>query len=231
VRIITAATVLVTPGAETDSSEMLFQPERDIPAEATTVHGISTETAREHGVDREIGIALLVGQLSSWLAEDRPLVGHNVTYDLTVLDREMKRLGLGSINMVDGVPHLRTPGSDWPFYVIDTYVLDKAVDRYRPGKRQLSFVAAHYGVPMAEGTAHGATADVIASLRVAIAIANLYADSSIGSMTLPELHMAQIGWAAQQARGLREYFLKKNNKEAADSVSEAWPIRPREDQG
>ena len=53
--------------------------------------------------------------------------------------------------------------------VIDPLVIDKAVDRYRKGKRTLEAAAAFYGVPLDD--AHDAGADAIAAGRVAQAIA------------------------------------------------------------
>lgn len=250
-RIITCGMVNLD-GAMHNEMELMLQPERDIPAEATAVHHITTEQAREGGAMREAGIAQIVATVAELAGPDRPLVGHNVAFDLTILDREMRRVGIGRLKTSpDGSGWVRMVVGDddvADFPVIDTYVLDKAVDRYRPGKRQLSFVAAHYGVPMAEGAAHGATADVIACLRIAITIANrcampmsevadLYSDRrypmkvadsfcDLGGLTLAELHAAQIEWAAEQAVGLREHFLKKGDEEAAATVDGTWPFRP-----
>lgn len=176
-RLITAGLVSLTPGnPPQEMPETMLQPERDIPAEATAVNHITTEMARENGVPREAGLAQIVTTIAELAGETRPLVLHNAPYDLTVLDREMRRVGIGSLSTdIDtGFVSLRVDGRQIArFPVIDTLVLDKAVDRYRPGKRQLSFVAAHYGVPMAEGAAHGATADVYASLRIAWRISKL----------------------------------------------------------
>jgi hypothetical protein len=113
---------------------------------------------------------------------------------------------------------------------------------------------------MAEGAAHGATADVFAALRIAYKIAqrgrqrrtvthegarqrmlDLYRDrrkphemlaslARIGALDLISLHAAQRRWAVEQAEGLRDYFIKQNNTEAARSVDGRWPIRPL-DQG
>lgn len=254
-RIITAATVLVTPGNAPQAIETMLQPERDIPAEATGVHGITTERAREEGALRQVGIARTATTIAELAGPEVPLVGHNVTYDLTVLDREMRRVGIGCIgtDRETGLVWLEIAGSQVArFPVIDTLVLDKAVDRYRKGKRQLSHVAEFYGVPMEEGAAHGATADVIASLRIAIRIANRakvatvdaallaerhYGDrrkpmeigatlASVGRLSLTELHAAQAGWAAEQARGLRQYFIENPGPDRDPAgVSEEWPIR------
>lgn len=180
-RIITMATVLVTPDNPAQEIEVMVQPERDIPQGAIDVHGITTERAREEGALREMGIAQVALTIAELVGEHVPLVGHNVSYDLTLLDREMRRLGIGHLKTQrsTGLVEMHfahdyvTGEPDYPaavFPVIDTYVLDKALDRYRKGKRQLSYAAEFYGCPMKEGAAHGATADVYASLRIAYKI-------------------------------------------------------------
>jgi DNA polymerase III subunit epsilon len=173
-RIITAAHVSLTPGVGPQAMELMLKPERDIPDEAVGVHGITTERAREEGTDRAPGVALIAATIADLAGPERPLVGHNASFDLTILDREMRRTGVGFLTIVRAHGGLvqMVIGDDAfePFPVIDTYVLDKAVDRYRRGSRKLEAVAAHYGVPMAEGSAHGATADVFAGLRIAFRI-------------------------------------------------------------
>jgi DNA polymerase-3 subunit epsilon len=175
----------------------MAMPERDIPEEASAVHGISTERARAEGQPRE----LVVGQIATALARGSdgpdgswgkvPVCGHNIAYDLTVLDRELRRLKLGRL-VVDHFADMDVSSSSvlvklrgepiGAFYCIDTMVLDKAIDPYRPGPRdpktgeklggrnRLTAVAEHYGVPI-RGDAHAADADALASGRIAWAIA------------------------------------------------------------
>lgn len=256
-RAITCAMVRMEPGEKPSELEVMIQPEREIPAEATAVHGITTERAMAEGQLREVAIASIAATLAEVAGPDVPVVGHNVgSYDLTLLDREMRRLGIGHLihdpvtfGPATGVQLVIGDSVVTEFYVIDTLVLDKAIDRYRPGKRRLEPTAQHYGVPMAEGSAHGATADVIASLRIAITIAGrtqwdrddliaCYRDRRepggvarnffvLGRMSLPELHCAQMRWAAEQADGLREYFRQHPEKgvDPAD-VRGDWPLIP-----
>lgn len=268
-RIIESGLVLVTPGNAPNVMQVLIQPERDIPEEAIKIHGITTERAQEEGALREVGITQIAVTIAELASPSVPLVGHNASYDLTLLDREMRRIGLGHIStdretglcVINVGP--ATIGE--PFPVIDTYVLDKAVDRYRKGKRQLSFAAEHYGVPMTEGAAHGAVADVFASLRIAWRISKVAAMAQdylttnqvaakplvlqwhpfmkiyggrrdpldivrafaeTDGMAAVELHAAQRRWAVEQAEGLRDYFVKKGDTEAAESVDGRWPVRP-----
>lgn len=257
-RIITCNTTRIEPGASPFSLNWLLKPERDIPQGAIDVHGVTTEHAREFGISREAAVSDIVAALAE-ASPTVPVVGHNVgSYDMTVLDREMRRLGLGLLGIEDGLVALRRDGKTWAtFPIIDTLVLDKALDRYRPGKggRQLEKVAVQYGVPMAEGAAHAADADVIASLRIAWVIAkrcgmangsaaqyraftSLYSGRSrpediavaftnAARMNLRELHEMQVPWAAEQAVGLAKYF--KANPDLGvdpDDVNGDWPFHP-----
>lgn len=253
-RIITGAIVQIGVGPHPSELEIMLQPERDIPAEATAIHGITTERAMAEGVLRPAGIAGIVTTIGEVAGPDVPVVGHNVCYDLTLLNLEMRRTGIGRLeierNVFAQIEQVRLVIGEnlvTTFPVIDTLVLDKAVDRYRPGRRQLAVTADHYGVPMAEGSAHGATADVIASLRIAITIAGrctwehgdlmaCYRDRrrpseivaafrSLGARTLANLHCAQVRWAKEQAEGLRDHFIKTGNKDEAKSVDGSWPLR------
>jgi DNA polymerase-3 subunit epsilon len=252
-RVITGALVHLVPGVTPQEMETMLQPERDIPQEAIDIHGITTERARDEGVLREVGIASIATTIADLAGPEVPVVGHNVVYDLTLLDREMRRLGLGRLEIEDNVfaqiQQVRMVLGERlvaTFPVIDTLVLDKAVDPYRKGSRRLVDTATFYGVRMSAGSAHGATADVIASLRIAITMARRCEDPSatlferyrdrkkpqevvaafyaLGARSLADLHCAQVKWKAEQAEGLREYFRKTGTADP-DKVSTDWPVQ------
>lgn len=249
-RVIQYAVIRIMPGGVKPDLN-LVKPERDIDPEAVKVHGISTEVATRDGMSRGDAVAdicSLLGQAS----EAVPVVAHNAAFDLTLLDREMRRLGLGSLGLDEGLVTIRRDGRTLArFPVIDTLVLDKAVDPYRPGKggRQLEKVAVQYGVPMDPGAAHAADADVLASLRIAWKIAAMcdwaptrlherYSDRSrssgivvafngLAGMSLIDLHHLQAKWAAEQAEGLRQYF-RDHPERGVDpnDVDGSWPFHP-----
>jgi DNA polymerase-3 subunit epsilon len=106
-----------------------------------------------------------------------------------------------------------------PGPIIDPLVIDKAVDRYRRGKRTLEVVAEHYGVPL-DG-AHEASADAIAAGRVAQAIARSFPLAESAN----ELHTHQIGWARTQAESLTEYFIRIGRIEPEEALDGTWPVR------
>jgi DNA polymerase III epsilon subunit-like protein len=246
-RIITSAVAFVKPGQPVAAVTSMAQTERPIPPSATEIHHITTAYADEHGLPRKDVVRGIVAGLMT-ARHGAPVIGHNVRFDLTIVDREMRRLGLGSLGIDGACVTVRVDGRQvGAFHVIDTLTLDKWVDPYRKGRRTLDATAAHYGVPI-RGTAHTAAADALAAGRVAWAIAKrcdmdteplraLYADRrdplnivrefhALGTLTLEQLHRAQILWAAEQASGLRDYFAKNPDKGDPLGVSSAWPLEP-----
>jgi DNA polymerase-3 subunit epsilon len=79
------------------------------------------------------------------------------SYDFTVLAAEIARYG---------VPQLTR------FPVLDPYIMNKQVDRYRKGKRTLTALCEEYGVVL--DNAHTSAADALATLRVLDAMAGKF---------------------------------------------------------
>lgn len=188
-RIITACATIIALGLRPDVREWVAQPERDIPAEATGVHGITTERAAEIGHDRREVVEEIVDVLRLAGAE-RPVICHNAPYDLTVLDREMRRTGIGHLasasagfgSMTGPVCIVLNGRPVSAFPVIDTLVLDKHLDPFRPGpvdadgnklggRNTLSVAAPLYGVTLTAEDAHSSTADTRACVQMALAMA------------------------------------------------------------
>ena len=209
-RIVTACIVQCGGGQPTQSATWLANPGIDIPEQATAVHGISTERARTEGRPAPEVIAELVAALGQVITAGIPIVAMNAKFDLTMLDREARRHRLGTLP--DRFP------------VVDPLVIDKAVDKYRKGKRRLTDLCAHYEVPI--GDAHTADADAIAACRVAWRIGTRF--PKVAGQTLPGLHAAQVGWAAEQAVSLQEYLRKSD---PAAYCPPEWPLIPHHENG
>jgi enoyl-CoA hydratase/carnithine racemase len=107
--------------------------------------------------------------------------------------------------------------------VVDPYVLDKQVDRFRKGKRTLGAVCAHYNVPLDE--AHASHADALAAARVAWRLGQAFEE--LRALELRALHEQQIAWAAAQAASFEDY-LRRNGRD--ERIEPAWPIVPLRDE-
>ncbi len=200
-RIVTACAVTVEPDGRTAPVTWLVNPGIEIPAEATAVHGITTAQAREDGWPAERAIREIVSILRTCAL---PVVAFNAAYDFTVLDREARRHGIEPLD---------------PHPVIDPYVLDKQVDRYRRGGRKLVDVARHYGVDL--DNAHTAEADAVAAVRIAWAIGQREPHPPVG---LDALHAGQVTWRREQQESLQDYFRRTKDQHAV--VDPTWPVHP-----
>lgn len=209
-RIVTAAVSLCGGDRPTERHAWLVDPGIEIPAGATAVHGITTEQARAEGRDAAEAVEEIVALLAAQLQAGTPVIAFNARYDLTMLDREARRHGL--VPLVDRV------GGPAGLLVVDPYVIDKQIDRYRPGKRTLTAVCEHYRVRL--DAAHDANADAIAAARVAWRLAQRFEELRCD---LPTLHARQVAWAAEQAASLQAWFAEHGREEA---VEPAWPIVP-----
>ena len=205
-RIVSAHVgVLDASGEVIERLDWLVDPGIEIPAQATAVHGITTERARAEGRDAPTAVAEIVAALRTLLNRGIPIVAYNAPYDLTLLNREALR---------HGVAPLAEPAP-----IVDPLVIDKAVDKYRRGKRTLEVTAGFYGVPLVG--AHDAGADAIAAGRVAQAIARAY-PNELG-IDAAELHRLQVRWCREQAEDFQAYM--RRVKDPAFTTSGAWPER------
>jgi DNA polymerase-3 subunit epsilon len=247
-QIVTACAVLVEDGQVVHTREWLVAVDIEISEGATTVHGISTAYAREHGMASDAAVKEIAGAVRYAVASGIATVGFNVCFDLSMLNAECVRRGLGTLEEFCGQPVAP---------VLDGLVLDKAADRFRPGSRKLTDVATLYGVELKD--AHNAVADAIASVEVARAIlerarspyaevAAMYGDRkypgsvarAFQSLAVPltELHTRQIGWYREQAEGLGDWWTRKraelladvglDNPPSVESLPDAGPDERRE---
>lgn len=224
-RVVTATVAHIIPNAETQIASHLIAVDVDIPESATAVHGITAEQARAYGKPAAEVLDAVAAHLAEAMANGIPVVGCNLSYDFSLLDRELRRNGLATLDDRLGRPI-------GP--VVDVFVIDKALDRFRKGGRKLVDLCATYGARIDD--AHDATADALAAARVAYkmarratldvgSLAGLYGDrpgqvpriaaafAMFGQMSLAELHEAQKGWYAEQAESLAQYFRRQANEE------------------
>ena len=205
-RIVTASiTVVDASGQPIREHEWLADPGVEIPAEASEIHGITTEKARSEGrpaaeVTREVASVL-----QDLFDGGVPVIAFNAAYDFTVLAAESARYG---------VPQLTR------FPVLDPYIMNKQVDRFRKGKRTLAALCEEYGVDLEN--AHTSAADALATLRVLDAMAGKFPKLQLPA---PRLHQLQVDWAASQAADFQAY-LRRTKPTAV--IEGEWPVLPPE---
>jgi DNA polymerase-3 subunit epsilon len=262
-RLVTACVAFVGGGQPTEVVSWVVDAGVEVPDEAAAIHGYTTERVRAEG--KPIGDVLpeIVGYLAGAVTADLPLVAYNAPYDATLLNAETVRLGLDPF--ADVLARA---------VVYDPLCIDRHVDRFRKGSRKLEDTCTHYGLTL-DG-AHNAEADALAAARVLYRIGQrtqmtpnqlrrLYADrrrpdelvnafTTLGKLNPTGLHLGQVGWYAEQAESLAQYFRRLSNEKAheadeaadrdefnlaadlkaeakalldkADAVNTVWPLQP-----
>lgn len=221
-RIVSAALLRVPAGTNTPTRvwEWVADPGIDIPAEATAVNGWTNEAARKLGQPAGKVTGLIVKALAEQWTAEVPLVVANATYDLTLLAAEYRRHHGG---------HLKLTG-----YTLDPMVIDRQLDKYRPGSRKLDKLCTHYGVTLTE--AHTAKADALAALLVTRALVERF--PQISRRTLVELYAYQKAWRRDWAahyQAWKRTDLRQNGASEAEVqavvIKPDWPIVRRQPVG
>lgn len=203
-RIVTA-TIVHIKGAQTEPHEWLVNPGVPIPAEASAIHGVTDERAKAEGVAPAGALREIYDQLTTAWAADHPVVIFNAPFDLTVLDRELRRHCDTSLD-----------GAIGP--VVDPFCIDKHLDKYRKGKRTLTATCQHYGVRL--DAAHDATQDALAAARLAWRLAQVYREDLADLATLNAL---QAEWRANWAANYERFLVRQGTPAPIDGH---WPLRP-----
>jgi len=113
-----------------------FNPERDMPAEAFAVHGLSVEFLKDKPRFAEVA-----DELAAFI-EDAALVAHNALFDLSFLNAELE------LCAKQAVARDR---------LVDTLMLARR--RHPAGPNRLDDLCARYGVDNSRRTKHGALLD------------------------------------------------------------------------
>ncbi|MFG3051805.1 exonuclease domain-containing protein [Kitasatospora sp. NPDC048239] len=218
-RIVTTALVVRGGGRADQTYNWLISPGVPIPDEATAIHGITTEKAEAEGQDPKVALEEIADRLAAALNYGMPVIAFNLSFDWTVLDRDLRRNGLAPMG-----ERLTT---EWPA-LVDPHVIDKHVDRYRKGsgRRKLQPTADVYGIEVTGW--HTADADAVAALSIAEAQFQQF--PWLSALGTAGLYGAQQAWRAEQQAGLQEWFRTKATPEqggAPDKVIDrSWPLLP-----
>lgn len=209
--ILSAALVDLDPtlGSGGVPDYMLLNWEVDIPEASAKIHGLTREHLAQEGVEPAWALGRIVRRLSQHLEAEQPVVGMNLPFDLTMLDRNCRRAGVSPI--VDHQPLVPC---------LDAMVLDKYADPYRKGKRNLTALSEHYQVAW-KGDAHNALSDAVVAAGVCWRIGRLF--PSLGSMDVHAVHQLQMQEKRVQDESFRRYLLDQGKP--ADDVDGNWPFR------
>lgn len=113
-----------------------INPERDMPAEAEAVHGLSTAFLRDKPVFSKVAHEFLA------FIADSVIIIHNASFDVGFLNAELGFLGMGPLP---------------PERVVDT--LHLARQKHPMGPNSLDALCKRYGVDNSKRTKHGALLD------------------------------------------------------------------------
>jgi DNA polymerase III subunit epsilon len=113
-----------------------LNPQRDVPAEAFAVHGLSLEFLKDKSLFADIAAAFMdfIG--------DAPLVAHNASFDLGFLNAELERVSLPAIARER---------------LVDTLLLARR--KYPGGSNRLDDLCQRFGIDNSRRTKHGALLD------------------------------------------------------------------------
>jgi DNA polymerase-3 subunit epsilon len=118
------------------SFQRYLYPERDMPAEAFAVHGLSVEFLTDKPLFADIADELLT------FIADAPLVIHNAGFDLAFLNAELERAGKTLIRRER---------------LVDTLLLARR--KHPAGPNRLDDLCTRYGIDNSRRTRHGALLD------------------------------------------------------------------------
>ena len=113
-----------------------LNPERDVPAEAFAVHGLSYDFLKNKPMFADVVTDLLA------FVSDAPLIAHNAAFDLGFLNAELERV------KQPGIPRDR---------LIDTLLLARR--KYPGSSNRLDDLCSRFGVDNSGRTKHGALVD------------------------------------------------------------------------
>lgn len=145
-----------------------INPERDVPAEAAAVHGLTTEFL----VDKPL-FARVARQFLEFIQGD-PLVIHNADFDVGFLNMELKRLK---------APLIKKDR------VVDTLALARR--KHPGGPNTLDALCKRYGIDNSQRTKHGALLDSLLLAEVYIELL----DERQGRMELAHVQLDASGVA------------------------------------
>lgn len=192
---VSVAAIRLEAGAERAAFYSLLRPRVPIQATATEIHGITDEMVRD--APELVDVA---GELWRLGVGAAPCGYNGASFDKVIFHR-----------FISGTDcPLFEPEQGW----IDPLIMVRSIDRYErgTGRHKLERTCARWGVPMAEGEAHNALADVRAVGRLLVRLIELEkvrADVTLGRL-LAYIELKR----AEQERDYQAYRERLARKQA-----------------
>ena len=208
---VSFALVTLQSGEVVASRYSVVDPRREIPEGASAVHGISTEQARAEGMDLDEAVQEIAGVLVDASKRGVPVVGFNLSYDLTMIDACCRRLdGRGLVER------------GWAGPVLDPLVMDKELVRFRKGagSRKLERLIVEFGIT--NEAAHDARGDAVASALLLRKFAEKHPE--VGGVELDQLYEDQAKWNKRWAGEFNDYLMR-NGKPGFTNEEFEWPLQ------
>lgn len=208
-RIVTAA-IIKRGGDSPGEHKWLLDPGVEIPEGAAKIHGITTDFARAHGMTAREGLIQIAQAISDAVDAGYRLVAFNASFDISILEYELAR---------HSIPTLTDRFGEELFPIIDPLVMDRGLDRWRKGKRNLESMAKHYGASSDKGL-HTAEVDVALTLDVLEKIGAAYPD--VVAWSYRDLHDWQQSKHREWAQSFNEWLSRQNPTREGAHLE--WPL-------
>lgn len=114
-----------------------INPERDVPAEAVAVHGLTEERLKDEPTFGEI-----VSDFLDFIGDDSKLVAHNASFDVKFLNAELKQFGFPSLD---------------PKRIVDTLVIARG--KFPGSPANLDALCRRFNIDNSNRELHGALLD------------------------------------------------------------------------
>ncbi|MDD7542545.1 MAG: exonuclease domain-containing protein [Mobiluncus porci] len=207
---IATASLIWREGGDNRVHNWIINPGVPMPPQASAVNGLTDDYLAQNGEQPAGALEKIASELASAMSRGIPAVGFNVSFDFQILEAELARNGLPTVQE-------RLGGALAP--IIDPLVLDRALDRYRRGKRRLAAVCAVYGLGE-DRDFHHAEADVAATLDLLSAMVDRFEE--LRAMTLTELQQFQRDSHRIWAESFNEFMKQKHGNFHPAPVT--WPV-------
>lgn len=205
-RIVSAHISEIGPAGAEVLGNWLVNPGVPIPADATAIHGITDEIAATGYTTAEV-MPQIVETLGKGWARGLPVIIMVANYDLTVVECELTRLRQVESMLMIGP-------------VLDPFVIDRGIDPYRAGKRNLAALAKHYRVK--QEAAHSAAGDALCAARIVWRMASMPPSKRLPDLSLAQMQLWQRKSHFDRQTNYEEYCLAEGKPEKVDKE---WPVR------